>query len=191
MVDHPPQLVFYFAKIDGFVGHFWYAIFSAGEDQSTQFVECSAEHTNFLCALIRQARNGDGRIRLQVSSVSASGLAGRRSRFCSPVARKTSLRASPCFLSAAPEILNARRGLLAEFPVQSEAFHFEPSRTPSSWLAPPPQFHFVQFRRREDSNLRYPKGYTAFRVRPIQPLWHISKQLICQYLPTGEHRKIH
>ena len=34
--------------------------------------------------------------------------------------------------------------------------------------------HFPNWRRREDSNLRYPYGYTAFRVRPIQPLWHVS-----------------
>src|SRR3990167_8686423 len=31
---------------------------------------------------------------------------------------------------------------------------FSSLRTPSSWRAPPPQFHFAQFRRRKDSNLR-------------------------------------
>ena len=33
-------------------------------------------------------------------------------------------------------------------------------------------------RKREDSNPRYPYGYTAFRVRPIQPLWHASNALM-------------
>ena len=30
------------------------------------------------------------------------------------------------------------------------------------------------WRRREDSNLRYPFGHTAFRVRRIRPLCHAS-----------------
>ena len=37
-----------------------------------------------------------------------------------------------------------------------------------------PETHSEILRKREDSNLRYPCGYTAFRVRPIQPLWHAS-----------------
>ena len=32
------------------------------------------------------------------------------------------------------------------------------------------------WRKREDSNLRYHFWYTAFRVRPIQPLWHASRK---------------
>ena len=39
-----------------------------------------------------------------------------------------------------------------------------------------------RMRRREDSNLRCPFGHTAFRVRPIQPLWHVSK--INYYYPN-------
>src|SRR3989344_1320114 len=34
--------------------------------------------------------------------------------------------------------------------------------------------HFPNWRKWEDSNLRYRFRYTAFRVRPIQPLWHTS-----------------
>ena len=37
-----------------------------------------------------------------------------------------------------------------------------------------PVLDFENLRKREDSNLRYPCGHTAFRVRPIQPLWHAS-----------------
>src|SRR3989344_4836554 len=33
---------------------------------------------------------------------------------------------------------------------------------------------FSAKRRWKDSNLRNPYGFTAFRVRPIRPLWHIS-----------------
>ena len=32
----------------------------------------------------------------------------------------------------------------------------------------------VEWRKREDSNLRCPCGHTCFRDRPNQPLWHAS-----------------
>lgn len=35
----------------------------------------------------------------------------------------------------------------------------------------------TELRRKRDSNPRYRYQYTAFRVRPIQPLWHSSKNL--------------
>jgi hypothetical protein len=33
-------------------------------------------------------------------------------------------------------------------------------------------FNFEKLRWEKDLNPRYPFGYTAFRVRPIRPLWH-------------------
>lgn len=37
------------------------------------------------------------------------------------------------------------------------------------------------WRREEDSNLRYPFGYSAFRVHPVHPLRHLASPLCGPY----------
>ena len=113
-----------------------------------------AEHRSALLILTRAKQFARSAFSISLRSISEAGGFG----YNSP--RRRGARSQPAARGSA-----GRRNI---------APRSSSSREQSSLLAPLSQFHCVQFRKREDSNLRCRFRHTAFRVRPIRPLWHAS-----------------
>ena len=65
----------------------------------------------------------------------------------------------------------------SNFILKDKKFNFAPKIGWRALAEGEPATSFSDWRRREDSNLRSRNRDTAFRVRPIQPLWHASENI--------------